>query len=344
MSKLVTALVIMNVGFAGSTLYLARELQEVRDHVPVPSLVNPLRASEPDSDARAGGISDAEVARVISDRAERMATSTQSSATVSSDREQAEKRRRDRRRQLEKARSEQFLALYADPHARAQLVAEEKVSSGKSLRGLVTEGLVTGEELDRLSAMIAEWQVERSAAIARCRLDPGCERADRSKVDVDVIRGDIAAYLGPDRYARYREYREESGERSAVESLRSRLNGSDWMTDAQSLQLIAALADERRKFEAEVKERGGTVESYGSLVTMVAQRAEGKPRAADLESVAAFNERVRLRVAPMLSPEQFAHFTTMQEQSLVATRRQMQDMERAEARAAARKAAKAAGK
>jgi hypothetical protein len=255
------------------------------------------------------------------------------------DHERASARERANERAREKAQAERLIRFYEDPEIRKELLAEERASSGASLQGLLTEALVTEEELGHLVGMIAEWQLERSVALARCSLEPMCNRKD-SVQDVEVIRGEIASYLGAERYARYRAYRDEAEERGAVDHLRSQLQGSSWMTNAQAQKLVAALADERRSFVAEVKDGGGRVESYGAYAMAArAQRATGKPHLADIESATRFHERMRQRAADHLTPEQLQTFSEMQDASLASLRKQLERRDAAEARRAAAKSA-----
>lgn len=333
MSKLVAVLLALNAIFAGSTLSLARELDEERSRVVVPSLVSSQRASKQSQMSATPDVADVETSVASVDPPKPTSLEPPKRPTPGQN-------ARDRQRESERRRAQRFLALYGDPATRAQLLDERRLSAIRTLEGLLAEGLVTQAELDYLVGMIAEWQLERAETRARCWADPLCKPVNTDRRDVQGIRDRIAAYLGEARYARYQAFRDEEGEREGVDSFRSRLQGSSWMTDAQARTLVAALADERRKFEAEIEASGGAVQSYHSgFMVARAQRAIGEPYSADLESVVAFNQRMRERAAAHLTPEQLQAFSDMQDRSLVSIRASIEREDRRAARQAARKGA-----
>jgi len=213
----------------------------------------------------------------------------------------------------------QQLAKLRDPARRAI----RKEQSIESLRGAYSDharGLgLSREELGRLVEALAERILERAQRRLECQLDPAC---DEKTLPQASSRQDMADLLGPEMYARYREFSESALDRGQVADMRRQLSTPNELSDAQAERLITALSAERRKFATETEQNGLELQARiigpgsGIFLQSASTRGAADPFAERMESATRYNQRILSLASTVLTAGQLAEFKVMQDNKL----------------------------
>jgi len=312
MRKIVVALSLTTLAFAGTTVYFARELARERsraaslDHPaqtsPEKALLPQLPLSRPAADKKPGS---APAAMPESEEA-RM------------NKVMAEYNRR-------------FLRTLEDPQLRQDQLVQYKMMMRMQLPRVAQILGMSAEESDRFFELLALQQSENQERHVRCNLEPGCQPG--SLEGPPPREKEIADFLGPERHRQYQEYQRTMMERESVSALRSRLSDATYLSEDKAESLIAALADEKRRMQAEAVARGTELRDFGVATGRLFASADEQSLEAHYESAQANSKRLRQRAAELLTPEQLRVFNEMQDELLVSLRARLRAKEVAEAAA-----------
>jgi hypothetical protein len=132
------------------------------------------------------------------------------------------------------------------------------------------------------------------------------------------------ALLGPDHMDDFTQYQTSLGEREAVIQLRGRLSDANNLRDSQAEQLVAALSDERARYQREAMQRGTSVSGWGTgQLGMLFYAGDSNSIDERLANAAQYSRRLHDRAATVLSPQQLAVFDQMQKELLAAMKATM---------------------
>jgi hypothetical protein len=309
MRPVVVLLSIVSVTFAGTTMYLARELQ--------------LERARP----HAAPVAQVIAAAPIHAPAATASRLTKQKSADASPRESFEDY--NRRMQAEQAR--RLLNSLADPELREGMEMENKLLLRGSSPKLAQVVGLSKDEAERLFTLLASQLVESQERYSRCMADPACNATDGHLSEPDSRDREIADLLGPERQEKYEAYKNTRLERESVDQLQSRLPDSGRLSFEKSEALITALADERQKIHVEAAQRGAGVSGYGAGVGMVFSASDASTPQAQFESARVNSARLHERASEVLSAEQLRVFDDMQDELLVSMRNQIRRKEESSA-------------
>jgi hypothetical protein len=307
MRILVIALALISATFAGTTLYLVRELQLERERPrDTPTIV-----------AQAAPIFPTQPSRPRSTMPQSAVQKASASSSANAESEEA----RVEKMNLEQSR--RTLKMIEDPEQREGMLIDFKMGMRNSYPRLAQTIGLTGDEAERLFSLLAQQQVDAQERYARCTLDPACSVRDGGNFQNDPNAREIADLLGADRQAQFDNYKNTLMERESVSQLRTRLSDANHLPDDTSEALIAALADERQKIHQEAALRGVGMNGYGTGVGVVFSASDAPTAEAQFESAQENSRRMRDRAAQVLSGEQLRVFNEMQDELLISLKRQV---------------------
>jgi hypothetical protein len=295
MRKLIVALSMSTVTLAATTAYFARELQRERslkaDVVPTAVAEKPANTPTPTPSADKG---DARPA---------------APPAATSGEEELDPREAAKRRLALNA--EQELAKLLDPAKRRTRLDEMKVSSRRHFPQLAQVLRLSDAEYDRLLELLAEQGIATHEMMLRCALDPGCKFPGIDSSYRDSQKLQVTALIGADRQLRLDKYLQSLNERNGVAQFRGRLPEKHYLSDAQSERLIAAIAEEHQRFEAEITQGGGGFSGYntgGVSFVLSGEEAGVEKRLAEATE---YVEKIRERAAQVLTAGQLAIYDEM---------------------------------
>lgn len=210
----------------------------------------------------------------------------------------------------------QLVARLDDSVQRQALLDEQKASVRRQYARLKEQLKLSDAKFDQLVTTLAEQNLQGQENWARCSIDPTCNPKDESRMRIDDRTQELLALLGSESYEDFNAFRETLQERDAVAQLRGRLNDNLFLPQAQAEQLIAALADERKRFAQETTARGSTVNGWGTTLGTIWYPEDAVTIEARLSEAAQYSQRLRARAATVLSAAQLAAFVQMQEELL----------------------------
>lgn len=314
MNKLVAVLGTTTVGFAALTAYYAYELaQENKRTVPETAVV--AAVAPPAPQLAESGPRDSRVVQAMPAPAKLPATAAPVLAkSVATAKPAAAKPVTN----LSAADAE-FLAMYVDARGRRTLIDEAIVDQRKLMQGAQRQVGFTDEEWQRVLEVKAEQQVERRAALLRCRADPNC----KSPFTPEYLANERQAVrdaVGEEKYAEYDQYMNTMIERRAVAELQKNLLGDLALPDQRAEELIAALADERVQAVKDMSVDGNRVAGMG-VPNGFAYYVESAPTLeARIQTANQYSQRMRDRAATILNGNQLTTFNQMQDQMLASLR------------------------
>jgi hypothetical protein len=238
--------------------------------------------------------------------------------------------REESRRQYVESEA-RFLEEIADPTRRAELLEQTKLSVRGPLPRVAQHLGLTDEEADRLFTLLAEQQLQAHERQARCVTQPDCNYRGYTPADADAQQQEMNALLGPEKLQKFRQFQESASERQTVATLRSNLPDSAFLNEQRAEDLVAALHDERARFQNEAQQRGTGFSGYGTGSGMLYIDDRGTLD----ERVAAarrYSERLRERAAEVLTSEQAKSFNQMQDELLANLREMLRNQEAERAR------------
>ena len=316
MKKLALALGIVALCFAGTTAYYARELHLERErHVVAASSQGPREppavAREP-ARTRTDAVATTPPAATAGKTKAADEVSPEFPMAVARGREPTEEQMREQIRQMR-----EFLAQVSDPAGRAKLLEQHKAMQRTWQRGLAEYLKMSPEEFTRFQDMLAQQELTMRETATRCFLDKQCKLSRSNNNLVEAQMRDIASNFGSETVELYQEYQRSHSERRAVQELRGRLPDSARLSDDKARQLVRALADESEIIRKDMARVGHGIGMHNNAayVAMDADPDGKKAAAAD-----EYNRRLRDRAAGILTPEQMAVYTQMQDEDLEQSR------------------------
>lgn len=219
-----------------------------------------------------------------------------------------------------------FLEEIADPARRAELLEQTKLSVRGPLPRVAQHLGITDEEADRLFTLLAEQQLQAHERQARCVTQPDCNYRGFTPADADTQQQEMSALLGPEKLQKFRQFQESASERQTVATLRSNLSDSAFLNEQRAEELVAALHDERTRFQNEAQQRGTGFSGYGTGSGMLYIDDRGTLD----ERVAAarrYSDRLRERASQVLTPEQAKSFNQMQDELLANLREMLRNQD-----------------
>ncbi len=322
MRKLITLLAISTFAFAGVSIYLWKELRDARTQVAAftgPSSASPM----PDGLAKRAehGADPAEVSGTPA-----LAGKASASPTAEDDKTARQKLLEEDFRDASRRR----LAQLSDPTMRAQILEEWKEGNLPNKPKYARYLGISESEAERLIETLADLEIAQQEAFSRCALQPACDFKAFGDAASATRQRALTDLLGVEKQQRYEEYTYSGVERHMVSAfLRDKLPAGSELSEAQEEQLITVLADERRRVEAEIRQKG--LQPFLSPMGGVAFTFDGfeSGNVSDrLKEAIDYNRRIHTRVEAMLTPQQLAAFEKMQEESIAGVRYSLRQQER----------------
>lgn len=322
MHKLTAGLALSTLGLAVISIYLWTELRDARARVESlssDSTVVPMPIERPTPhDVHSTG-----PAAPMNDAAY--------PATASSQIDDA-KSRQDVYEADYRDAARQRLAQLSDPSMRAQMLEEWTEANLRDKATYARYLDINDADAERLIDVLAERFLDQSEAYARCTLQPPCDYQAVSREAGAARQSALTDLLGPERTQRFEQYTYTKLERGLlVHFLRDRIPAGSELSEVESERFIAALADERRLVETEIKQRG--LEPFSYPMEGVAFTFENSPfqpgSSGDrLKEAADYNRRIHARAKGILTPKQLAAFEQMQEAAIVGLKFWLRQQER----------------
>jgi hypothetical protein len=210
----------------------------------------------------------------------------------------------------------QLVARLDDSVQRQALLDEQKTSVRRQYARLKEQLKLSDAKFEQLVATLAEQNLQGQENWARCAIDPNCNPKDEARMRIDDRTQELLALLGAEPYEDFNAFRETLQERDSVAQLRGRLNDNLFLPQAQAEQLIAALAEERKRYAQEATARGSNVSGWGTALGMIWYPEDAVTIEARLAEAAQYSQRLRARAATVLSAAQLAAFIQMQDELL----------------------------
>ena len=302
MTRISWILVIIALLFAGSTVYLARELQEERARHQAVAAANTGKPRTTDREVPAVGSSTADPAEVSPDSAHPV-TRRQGGSNVTEE--------ELRKEALEASR--QFLADVAHPAGRARALEPKKLVIRSRYQGLAKYLDMDASQYSQFIDLLAEQELASQENATRCILDKNCRYRGETDDWVEARNREIAAVFGEETAVRYRFFERSGNERQAVTVLRGRLPDNARLSDAKAEELVRAWVEESELIRREMGRVQYGVGMYNNMVYAVMQADPDGQRAAAAED---YNRRWRERAAGVLNPEQLTVFTQLQDDTI----------------------------
>jgi hypothetical protein len=224
------------------------------------------------------------------------------------------------------------LTQLTDPTMRAQMLEEWKEANLPRKPEYARYLGISDADAERLIDVLAEQYLAESEAFARCTLQPPCNYRALSADSRAVQQRAITDLLGAEKQERFEEYTYSSTERHMVSRfLRDKIPAGSQLSEEDSERFIAALADERKLVETEIKQRGlepffhpmeGVAFAFSTSIFEPGNSAER------LREAAEYNRRIHARAKAILTPQQLAAFEQMQEAAIVGLKYWMRQHER----------------
>jgi hypothetical protein len=219
---------------------------------------------------------------------------------------------------MQASHARSFLAQMADPQARADLIAERKLSARHTYPMLDRVLGLSAEEYARVLELFALQQLEVQEQHSRCIVEPSCE-LQALRLDDREHQQQLSALLGGERLQRFETYKNSLGERESVTQLRTRLADSQRLSDENAEELIRALAEERAALSRELAQRGEGTNVFSIGAGMLVTSTEGSLET-QLAAAEQYSQRLRERAAQYLHSEQLRLFNEMQDEQLLSLR------------------------
>jgi hypothetical protein len=295
--------------FAGTTIYLWRELAGERAQSPAASLAAP-RVTRPEaSQPRIVFSTPAQTTRAGPPLPEpnRLDPNVEPDEYV---------------RQQSKA----LLERLANPAEFARLLEESRVSVRNTYPWLAERLKLSPEEYDKLVDVLARQALQRSEAYAKCAAEGACSSGQPAQSNYDQEVQPIAELLGPERMKQFETYEQTMNERETVLNLRGRLPDQAWLSTEQSESLITALADESFQAQNEAQQAGQGYAGFGMNGGWIYYQDKGTLEQ-QIRSAEAYVNRMTARAAQVLTTEQLRYFTQMQQDLLANLRGQLEKVD-----------------
>ena len=305
MKWLSIALAFIALAFAGTTIYFARELRlERASHAP--SADPPVTLS-----ARTEAAQSATVPVPAADTTDAVSPNFAYSVTTTVNLPQALSE--EQQKQAAIAQSRKFLAELSDPAGRARLLEQHKSMMRPANQGLADYLRMDPDEYARFMDLIAQQSLAHRETATRCMLDAHCMYPGIGKDIVDANNLEINSTFGAETAERYQYFHLSGNERQAVAELRGRLPDKARLSDAKAEELVRAWVDESVRIREDMGRVDHGIGTSNSMVWVVMDKDPDGQRAAAAND---FNKRFRESAAGVLTAEQLAIYTKLQDAAL----------------------------
>jgi hypothetical protein len=211
----------------------------------------------------------------------------------------------------------QQLARLDDPMQRAALLNDTRTNMRRQYARLRDQLKLSDTTFEQLVGLMAERYLQAQEIYARCAADPACNSEDNFKRHpVDDHSQELLALLGADQVDALTKFHAVLAERDAVAQLRGRLTEINSMRDDRADILVAALADERNRYQTETAARGATSLGWGTNLGMIFYSADSNSSDQQFAEATQYSQRLRERARSVLTPAQFAAYNQMQDELL----------------------------
>lgn len=314
MSKTIVALTTSTIVFAGTTLFLAWQLGELRNRQPGAATLratNPQPAASPV--APDGAIADAG-AGANSTRTAHPLSSLPSALPPNDPRAQ-------RAQQLAKygPSAREFMARYDDPESRGDLLEEEWEQRREHLRSARGKVDLGNDEWEAVIGFQAAASLDQRARSTRCFLDEKCETPAPEPRSLEEQREALIARIGRNKFDAVLAQEKRGAEAGVVVKFQERLPAELRLRPAESEALMDALGDELQAVLRDLRSRGiepGVFSSWSALPFT--------PGAKDLDEQMLMareaTDRMRSRAATLLRGERMATFDILMDDGLLMFR------------------------
>ena len=219
----------------------------------------------------------------------------------------------EQQKQAAIARARKFLAELSDPAGRARLLEQHKSMMRSANQGLEDYLRMDPDEFARFMDLIAQQSLAHRETATRCMLDEHCMYRGIGNDIVDANNLEINSAFGAETAERYQYFHLSSNERQAVAELRGRLPDNARLSDAKAEELVRAWVDESVRIREDMGRVDHGIGTSNSMVWVVMDKdPDGKRAAAANE----FNQRFRESAAGVLTAEQLAIYTKLQDAAL----------------------------
>lgn len=240
---------------------------------------------------------------------------------------------------------EQQQRLLKDPEYRKLMLAQQRMAMARMHPDLMSALGLSREQTGHLFDLLAEQQMRSMEHQPRMRGMNGppdeatVQQMQREAQEEQQSReADVAALLGDEKLAEWKEYQESMGARFQVNQLRDTLASSDSALRQDQIQpLVAVIAQEQRRVMTDSAYNTPRPMHASMQASMQAMTAENRTRAMEemVERTRASNQRVHDAATAILSPDQLDSLDQMLNQNLDMQRMSVRMM-RARAEAEAR--------
>jgi hypothetical protein len=312
MKRLTLALGIAALFFAGTTAYFALELHEERisraadAHTPAPpATIANGSANSPGTFAESSDSSPSTSDSAVSPTFAYSATTAQGNRSSGPSEEE--------QKQAAIAQSRKFLAEFSDPAGRARLLEQHKSILRSTSQGLADYLRMDPDQFARFIDHLAQQHLAHRETAARCMLVEHCTYGGIGQDIVDANNLEINSVFGAETFERYQFFQLSGNERQAMTELRGRLPDNARLSDAKAEELVRAWVDESARIREDMERVGYGIGTSNSMVWVAMDKdPDGKRAAAANE----FNQRFRERAAGVLTAEQLAIYTKLQDDAL----------------------------
>jgi hypothetical protein len=220
-----------------------------------------------------------------------------------------------RQRAIDQARK--FLAEIADPAGRARALEQHRAMLRIGTQGLADYLELDPDEFARFFELQAQHSLAQREIATRCMLEPNCVYRGPSDDLVAAQEREIASAFDADTVERYQYFMRSGNERQAVSELRGRLPDTARLSDAKADELVRVWVEESGRIQQDMKRVGYGIATQNSMVYVVMDKDPDGARAA---AAAEYNQRWRELAGTVLTPEQLAVYSRLQEEALEQAR------------------------
>lgn len=313
MKRLALALGIVALFFAGTTAYFALELRAERasraagTHAPTPAAAKTANdsANSPETFAESGDPSPSNSDSAVSPTSAYSVTTTRGGQSPGPSEEE--------QKQAAIAQSRKFLAELSDPAGRARLLEQHKSMVRSTSQGLADYLRMDPDQFARFIDLVAQQHLAHRETATRCMLDEHCAYRGIGADIVDANNLEINSAFGAETAERFQYFQLSSNERRAVAELRGSLPDNARLSDAKAEELVRAWVDESARIRADMGRVDHGIGTSNGMVWVVMDNDPDGKRAAAAND---FNQRFRESAAGVLTAEQLAIYTKMQDAAL----------------------------
>ena len=313
MDKTIVALTLSTILLAGSTVYYAYQLGELRamgSPVASPAAAQQTHASD-SSTAMRKPASKPEVASSAEAGKKTPDAAAQTSAKPRS--------RRDEQLERYGADAAELLARYDHPDTRAALLAEELKHRREALRAMRSRVELSDRQWEDAAALQAAERLDTRARATRCFLSKACEMPEAPPRDLEERRQAFIDEVGQKKFDALQAQERRGAEEGVVKKLQERLPPALRLRPNEADALLDSLAEEAQEIMGEMRSRGGDVATFSSYGAIPYSR-EPVDLEEHMAAARAATERMRDRAAMLLSGERLETFNIQLDDGLLMFR------------------------